>query len=89
MPSQLQDFLFQCDELGFNQVLLECGHKLAGGFLANGLIDELVVYMAPKLMGSKGMGLFELNIESMDNTHSLKLKDVRHLGDDIRLTYEV
>jgi len=89
LPENLTDLLSDLSRKGFNSVLVEAGHKLAGAFLKEGLIDELVVYMAPKLMGSQGMGLFELDIESMDKTPGLKLKDIRKLGDDIRLTYEV
>ncbi|WP_444995556.1 bifunctional diaminohydroxyphosphoribosylaminopyrimidine deaminase/5-amino-6-(5-phosphoribosylamino)uracil reductase RibD [Aliikangiella sp. IMCC44359] len=76
-------------DLGMNNVLLESGHQLAGEFIQQGLIDELIVYMAPKLMGNHGKGLFELNIETMQQNIHLALKDIRQLGDDIRLVYEI
>lgn len=72
-----------------NQVLVEAGHKLAGAFLQQGLIDELIIYMAPKLMGNSGQGLFELNVTKMLDAPQLKLKDIRQLGEDIRLTYRI
>jgi diaminohydroxyphosphoribosylaminopyrimidine deaminase / 5-amino-6-(5-phosphoribosylamino)uracil reductase len=72
---------------GMNNLLLEAGHRLAGEYLKQGLIDELVVYMAPKLMGSSAMGLFELDVKTMSSTPILKLNDVRQIGDDVRLTY--
>lgn len=72
---------------GMNCLLLEAGHKLAGEFLKQGLIDELIIYMAPKLMGDQSMGMFDLDVEDMLETPQLKLKDIRQFGDDIRLTY--
>lgn len=70
-----------------NRVLLESGHQLAGEFLRRQLIDELIVYMAPKLMGNRAMGLFDLEVQSMLDTPRLRLTDVRQLDEDIRLTY--
>lgn len=85
----LSDRLSYLAQLGFNQVLLESGHQLAGEFLKQGFIDELIVYIAPKIMGNKAMGLFDIEVQNMMNTPKLKLKDLRMLGDDIRLTYVV
>lgn len=72
-----------------NQVLIEAGHQLAGAFLKAGLIDELVIYMAPKLMGDSGQGLISLDIDSMQKTVALELIDCRRLGRDIRMTYQI
>ncbi len=74
---------------GANRVLIEAGHRLAGSFLQLGLVDQLVVYMAPKLMGNKAMGLFELNIDEMSRCIPLKLSDIRQFGDDIRFRYQL
>ena len=71
-----------------NNILLEAGHRLAGAFLSEGLIDELIVYMAPKLMGDQAQGLFELDIQNMLDTPKLKLTALRQVGDDIKLTYQ-
>lgn len=71
-----------------NQVLIEAGHQIAGAFLQANLIDELVIYMAPKLMGNQAMGLFDLSISEMQNTPLLRLQEMRQLDDDIKLTYE-
>jgi len=72
---------------GMNNLLLESGHRLAGAFFQQGLIDELVVYMAPKLMGKSGIGLFDLEVTRMSEAPSLKLKSLRQVGEDIRLAY--
>lgn len=85
--SSLLQLLRLCADRGFNQVLVEAGHQLAGSFIAEGLVDEIIVYIAPKLMGNNAMGLLELNVESMKNCPPLKLIDIRQLGDDLRLTY--
>jgi diaminohydroxyphosphoribosylaminopyrimidine deaminase/5-amino-6-(5-phosphoribosylamino)uracil reductase len=83
----LSQLLKSCADSGFNQVLVEAGHQLSGAFIEEGLVDEIIVYVAPKLMGNNAMGLLALNVESMKNCPPLKLIDVRQLGDDLRLTY--
>ena len=70
-----------------NEVLLETGAVLAGAMMAEGLIDELVVYLAPHLMGSGARGLFNLPaIEMMSQRIPLKITDLRRVGEDIRIT---
>lgn len=85
--SSLFELLEYFSVAGMNNLLLESGHRLAGEFLKLGLIDELIVYMAPKLMGDRAMGLFDLNVQSMLQTPHLKLQDLRQFDEDIRLTY--
>lgn len=87
-PDSLLSFLQNLAAREFNNVLVEAGHRLAGAFLKEGLIDELVVYMAPKLMGTEAMGLMDIQVESMALTPELKLLDVRALGDNIKLVYK-
>jgi diaminohydroxyphosphoribosylaminopyrimidine deaminase/5-amino-6-(5-phosphoribosylamino)uracil reductase len=73
-----------------NEVLVETGATLAGAWLAAGLIDELVVYMAPKLMGDGARGLFRLpGIERMADALPLTISDVRPVGSDWRITARV
>jgi diaminohydroxyphosphoribosylaminopyrimidine deaminase/5-amino-6-(5-phosphoribosylamino)uracil reductase len=84
----IQHLLTQCADEGFNQVLVESGHQLAGAFLAENLVDEIIVYMAPKLMGTDAMGLFDISVATMQDCPALRLTNVRQLGDDIRLTYQ-
>lgn len=72
-----------------NEVLLEAGPKLAGAFLQAGLVDELLVYMAPKLMGSAARPLFELPVALMADAIDLKINDIRAVGDDWRLSLTV
>lgn len=77
------------DELGkegFNEVMLETGATLSGAMLQAGLIDEIIIYMAPSLMGSEARPLFRLpGIESMEDKIDLDIIDVRSFGKDIRI----
>ncbi|HHJ17483.1 MAG TPA: bifunctional diaminohydroxyphosphoribosylaminopyrimidine deaminase/5-amino-6-(5-phosphoribosylamino)uracil reductase RibD [Gammaproteobacteria bacterium] len=70
-----------------NEVLLECGPTLAGAFMRAGLVDELVLYMAPHLMGDSARGLFHLpGLERMQDRIALEWQDVRQVGDTLRIT---
>jgi diaminohydroxyphosphoribosylaminopyrimidine deaminase/5-amino-6-(5-phosphoribosylamino)uracil reductase len=69
-----------------NEVLVEAGSTLAGAFVAAGLVDELIVYMAPALMGSSARPLLDLPIDTMAEKKSVVVKDIRSIGDDWRIT---
>jgi diaminohydroxyphosphoribosylaminopyrimidine deaminase/5-amino-6-(5-phosphoribosylamino)uracil reductase len=69
-----------------NEILVESGPRLAGAFLRAGLLDELIVYMAPALLGSRAQPLLELPLEAMADKVALRLEDVRKVGCDWRLT---
>lgn len=76
--------------LEYNEVLVEAGPTLSGAFLQAGLIDELIVYMAPHLMGHGGRALLHLpGIESMQERIALQMTDVVQVGDDLRLSYKL
>lgn len=83
----LQRVLERLATLGCNEVLIEAGSKLAGSFVEAGLWDELVIYMAPKLLGSSARALLDLPIDKMLNAKSVSLIDLRLFGDDIRFIY--
>lgn len=70
-----------------NEVLIEAGATLAGSALQAGLVDELVLYLAPHLMGDAGRGLFHLpGLERMGDRLSLQIQDLRMIGPDLRVT---
>lgn len=70
-----------------NEVLVETGATLGGAVLQSGLVDELVLYMAPKLMGDGARGLFRLpGLETMEQAVELEIRDVRAVGRDWRIT---
>jgi len=70
-----------------NEVLIESGPILAGAALQAGLIDEILLYLAPHLMGDCARGLFRLpGLERMQDRVELAIKDVRMVGRDMRVT---
>jgi len=70
-----------------NEVHLETGSTLSGSMLSKGLIDELVIYMAPVLMGNLARGLFYLpHIERLEQNIRLDIIDIRAIGCDWRIT---
>jgi diaminohydroxyphosphoribosylaminopyrimidine deaminase/5-amino-6-(5-phosphoribosylamino)uracil reductase len=69
-----------------NEVQLECGATLAGSMLRAGLVDELIVYMAPLLMGDQARGLFHLpGLKQMVESIRLEFIDIRAVGRDWRI----
>lgn len=70
-----------------NEVHVEAGAILSGAFLQQQLADEIVVYMAPHIMGDEAKGLFALpGLTQMKDRVSLDIQDVRMLGKDLRIT---
>lgn len=69
-----------------NNVLVEAGAQLAGAFVQTGLVDELVIYMAPKLLGSSARPLLSLPFDRMDQQVELDVQDIRQVGGDLRIT---
>jgi diaminohydroxyphosphoribosylaminopyrimidine deaminase/5-amino-6-(5-phosphoribosylamino)uracil reductase len=77
-------------EQNINHIWVEAGATLAASLLEQNLVDELIVYQAPKLMGADGRGLVNLlGLERMAQTIDLQVKDVRMVGCDIRITAEI
>jgi diaminohydroxyphosphoribosylaminopyrimidine deaminase/5-amino-6-(5-phosphoribosylamino)uracil reductase len=69
-----------------NLLHVEAGSVLCGALLKKELVDEIIIYMAPHIMGDNAKGLFHLpELEKMKDRISLKVKDVRSIGDDIRI----
>lgn len=70
-----------------NLLHVEAGSVLSGALLKHGLVDEIVVYMAPLIMGDEAKGLFHLpGLSSMNDRISLEISDIRMVGNDCRLT---
>ena len=74
-------------ELGCNEVLVEAGATLNASFLEQGLWDEMIVYMAPRLMGETAKPLAALGLNSMGETVSATVKSIETLGPDIRIIF--
>lgn len=85
--TELKAFMVQRQ---YNDVLLEAGSVLTGSMLKVGLVDELIVYMAPHLMGSEARGLFHLpGLNRMSDRINLDIQDIRAVGKDFRITASV
>ncbi len=68
-----------------NELHIEAGHKLNGSFLREGLVDELLLYLAPKLLGD-GAGLAALGpFEALHQAPGFEFLDVQRIGPDLRL----
>lgn len=71
---------------GVNEVQVEAGATLAGALLRAGLVDELLLYVAPVLLGDRARPLFDgMGIDTMAQRLRMAVVDTRHVGDDLRL----
>ena len=74
-----------CAERALGDVLLECGPTLAGAALAQGAVDELLLYQAPLLLGASARPLAALQWEHLADAQRFVLMDVQRFGADLRL----
>ena len=75
---------------GCNEVLVEAGRILNGALLQAGLIDELIVYLAPQLLGDLARGMAQLSeLVQLDQRIELSWQDVRQIGKDLRIVATV
>jgi diaminohydroxyphosphoribosylaminopyrimidine deaminase/5-amino-6-(5-phosphoribosylamino)uracil reductase len=73
-----------------NELHVEAGYKLNGSLLRENLVDELIVYLAPHLLGDTARGMFNLPaLEDLSARHECDLRDVRSVGGDIRIIARV
>ena len=71
---------------GINEVHVEAGARLNGALLSAGLVDELLIYLAPCLIGNAARGLLEMPaLQSLQDKHAVAFSDVRMVGPDLRL----
>ncbi len=83
---ELPDLLGALAERGINEVHAEAGFNLNGSLLREGLVDELLLYLAPCLIGHAASGLFNLpELTDLNGKHRLAIRDLRQIGEDIRL----
>ena len=87
LPGVMRELARDCK---VNDLLLEAGAKLTGSMLHHGLIDELVVYQAPVILGAAAVDMMELPVfTAMDQRHELKLVDSRRFDEDWRFVYHL
>jgi len=72
---------------GINEVLVEAGRTLNGALLRAGLVDELLLYLAPQLLGDAACGMADLGgLVRLEQKVELDWRDVRRIGNDLRIT---
>ena len=78
--------LARLGEMEVNEVLVEAGPTLTGALVREGLVDELLIYMAPKLLGPQGRPLFELpQLEDLQQAEVFQILETQPVGSDLRL----
>ncbi len=75
--------------LEMNEVLLECGATLAGAFIAGRLVDELVLYVAPRLLGVDAAPLMRIGAAALPGLPAWEFRDQQRIGDDMRLILRI
>lgn len=83
---QLSRLLFALAQRGHNEVLVEAGARLAGAFVAAELVDELIWYLAPKLLGGHARPALDLpEPSSLEEVTHWRWHSIDRIGDDLRL----
>lgn len=82
----LSAVLSKLAELEINELHVEAGAVLSGAFMQQGLVDELLMYIAPSILGSDARGLFDLpELTDLSQRHDFVINDVSMIGDDLRI----
>ena len=72
---------------GLNSIMVETGAKLNGSLLAAGVVDEIVAYVAPSILGDPARGVFAWGeLKDLAERKQLKITDTRQIGVDLRIT---
>ncbi|UVJ43511.1 bifunctional diaminohydroxyphosphoribosylaminopyrimidine deaminase/5-amino-6-(5-phosphoribosylamino)uracil reductase RibD [Pseudomonas sp. LS1212] len=82
----LRKLLAELAGRGVNEVLVEAGPRLAGAFARQGLVDEYRLFIAGKFLGSTARPLFEWPMARMSEAPTLKIIEMRAVGDDWQVT---
>jgi len=86
----LVELMKYLNELQINELLVEAGPDLNGELLKLGLLDELITYTAPYIMGGNANGMFNTPIlKDMKNKIKLSILDLRSVGEDIRIQTKI
>lgn len=87
---ELPELLKELARRGVNEVHVEAGYKLNGSMLREGLIDELLVYLAPSVLGGAAQGMFNLpELQALTQAPKLEFMDVTRIGPDMRVRAKV
>ena len=82
----LPQMLVELAARGVNELLVEGGARLNGALLAAGCVDELLIYLAPTLLGTQARGMFDLPaLQDLSERRELAIHEMRALGRDLRI----
>lgn len=82
----LQSLLEQLAKREVNELLVEAGATLCGALLKAGLVDELIVYLAPHILGNRARGMFNFpELADMAGRIAFQIQDIRAVGKDWRM----
>ena len=79
----LPDLLDRLRQLGAHRVFVEGGPTIASAFLRAGLVDEVLVYLAPTLLGGDRLAVGDLGIPTISAQRRLDVRAIERLGDDL------
>jgi diaminohydroxyphosphoribosylaminopyrimidine deaminase/5-amino-6-(5-phosphoribosylamino)uracil reductase len=83
---ELGDLFRELARREINEVHVEAGFRLNGSLVREGFVDELLVYLAPSIIGDKAQGMFELpEITELAGRRQLVVSELRAIGSDIRI----
>jgi len=83
---ELADLMRELARRALNEIHVEAGFKLNGSLVAAGVVDELLVYLAPSLIGESGQGMFNLPaLDDLAQRRRLVWRDVQRVGGELRL----
>src|SRR5262249_58744241 len=83
---ELPDLFCELARRGMNEVHVEAGYKLNGSLLGEGMVDELVLYVAPSIIGDAARGMFNLpELTELSGRRNLEIRDLRMIRDEVRL----
>jgi len=83
---ELEDLFRELARREVNEVHVEAGHRLNGSLVREGQVDELLVYLAPTLIGDQALGMFDLpELTDLSGGRKVRIRDVRMIGADIRI----
>lgn len=81
----LDDLITFTSEAGWNQVMIEAGSTFNSALIRANLIDEIVLYQAPTLLGSGKSFVENLGISTLEDRLDLSFGEVAHVGNDLRV----
>lgn len=82
----LADLMGDLAQREVNELLVEAGPTLSGAMMRAGLVDEVLLYLSPRFLGSEGRGMFDLpGVEHLGECATHQVLDIRQFGEDLRI----